>query len=165
MRGGYAAPYSDQPLTLLLRTTTITTSTTITSTETDAAISTSTVTSTQTISTSTSVYAACAQTNMADRYNGQGIYSTSTNNDFGPEININAASPYDCCAAAFTYHNGIATIWAFYQDNGGSNCYIETENSCPNGQGQFTWSALLGQSGSTPVVLGNGYCGEVNSAS
>lgn len=124
------------------------------------------VTSTSTVVTSTtSVYAACATNNFADRIqrpDGSYLLIDGGTNFYAGVATEDAASGYDCCVDALTYDEptsqGDIYGGVFEFDPGSNTCYIPGTYTCMN-QSQALFEALTGPS--APVILGNGYCGEV----
>ena len=70
---------------------------------------------------------------------------------------------YDCCVAALLDPNH-ASVFAFEPSSAGGadNCFIGvTGDTCPN---PATNPSTAITSGDGDLVIGNGYCGEVNNA-
>jgi hypothetical protein len=145
-------------------TITTTTDTIITVTETDTETVTLFATETATVPGPTpTVYAACAQTNLADSYipSGQGF-----GNLFGGQedtFNLESSlqdSAYDCCVHVFTtpsiFPGHSLDAWAYGNPGafGGGVCYVYSSQTCP-----VTQNTAL--SNNSEFTIGNGLCGSI----
>ncbi|KIX97497.1 uncharacterized protein Z520_06949 [Fonsecaea multimorphosa CBS 102226] len=138
-------------------TSTSTVTTTVTSVITETSTSTSTSTAT-TYSTTTTVYAACATNNLADEYLGE--YFLEVSGGFTSVYDTTTDDAYDCCVAAITL--GDTSVWAWLPGEPSNNCEVgQTDGTCPD---PATNPSTATYGASSPITVGNAYCGGINAA-
>ncbi|OQV09641.1 hypothetical protein CLAIMM_13742 [Cladophialophora immunda] len=124
------------PVTTTVSTTT-TTTTTSTSTSTETSTETDSTTTTTTTTTTTSFYAACATNNIIGPQVSQNdlyVQGVGFSDPDGVQVNVPAASAYDCCVICITgavVANCQNTIYD--ADNGNCNPLGGDTSVCPSG--------------------------------